>query len=173
MTDLSRLESTLVGVAGEYFVAAELSLRGYLASVTLRNSRGIDIIASNADASRSVSIQVKTSKGRTPSWILSKKSEEFSSDSHFYVFVLLKSLGTRPDFFVAPSIAVAKYIYTTHREWLKGSKRDGNPATGFEHEKICRPQRAGIVSVGTFWGYECQPIAPADAADGGAAELGR
>ena len=85
MTDLSHLESTLVGVAGEYFVAAELSLRGYLASVTLRNSRGIDIIASSADASKSVSIQVKTSKGKAPSWILSKRSEGFFSDSHFYV----------------------------------------------------------------------------------------
>ena len=53
MPDLSHLEPTLVGVAGEYFVAAELSLRGCLASVTLRNSRGIDIIASSADASKS------------------------------------------------------------------------------------------------------------------------
>jgi len=55
-----KLESTLVGVAGEYLVAGELSLRGYIASITLRNSRGIDIIASNSDGSKSVSIQVKT-----------------------------------------------------------------------------------------------------------------
>lgn len=125
MTDLSRLESTLVGVAGEYLVAAELSLRGYIASITLRNSRGIDIIASRADGTKSVSVQVKTSKGKKPSWILSKKSEGFCSKSHFYVFVLLKTLGTRPDFFVVPSIDVSKYISTTHREWLKGLKRDG------------------------------------------------
>ena len=140
MTDLSRLESTLVGVAGEYFVAAELSLRGYLASVTLRNSRGIDIIASSADASKSVSIQVKTSKGKAPSWILSKKSEDLFSDSHFYVFVLLKSLGTRPDFFVARSIAVAKYISTTHREWLKGSKRDGTQRQDSSMRKFDDPK---------------------------------
>ncbi len=38
-----KLEPTLVGVAGEYLVAGELSLRGYIASITLRNSRGIDI----------------------------------------------------------------------------------------------------------------------------------
>jgi hypothetical protein len=54
----SKLESTLVGVAGEYRVAGELSLRDYIASITLRNSRGIDIIASNSDATKSVSIQV-------------------------------------------------------------------------------------------------------------------
>ena len=140
MTDLSHLESTLVGVAGEYFVAAELSLRGYLASVTLRNSRGIDIIASSADASKSVSIQVKTSKGKAPSWILNKSSEDFSSASHFYVFVLLKSLETRPDFFVAPSIAVARYISTTHREWLKGSKRDGTQRLDTNMRKFNDPE---------------------------------
>jgi hypothetical protein len=52
----NKLESTLVGVAGEYLVAGELSLRGYIASITLRNSRGIDIIASNPDGTKSVSI---------------------------------------------------------------------------------------------------------------------
>ena len=140
MADLSHLESTLVGVAGEYFVAAELSLRGYLASVTLRNSRGIDIIASRADASKSVSIQVKTSKGKALSWILNKSSEDFISDSHFYVFVLLKSLETRPDFFVVPSIAVAKYISTKHREWLKGSKRDGSQRQDSNMRKFDDPE---------------------------------
>jgi len=35
--------SQLTGVAGEYFVAAELSRRGFIASITMRNTRGIDI----------------------------------------------------------------------------------------------------------------------------------
>ena len=61
-----KLESTQVGVAGEYFVAAELSLRGYLASITLRNTRGIDIIASTSDGAMSVSIQVKANKSGKP-----------------------------------------------------------------------------------------------------------
>ena len=54
-----KLESTLVGVAGGYLVAAELSLRGYIASISLRNSRGIDIIASHSDGTKTVSIQEK------------------------------------------------------------------------------------------------------------------
>ena len=37
----------LSGIAGEYFVAGELSRKGYIASITLRNTAGIDIIASN------------------------------------------------------------------------------------------------------------------------------
>ena len=37
--------SQLTGIAGEYFVAAELSRWGFIASITMRNSRGIDIPA--------------------------------------------------------------------------------------------------------------------------------
>ena len=42
----NKVSSILVGVAGEYFAAAELSRRGYIASITLRNTKGI------ADAKR-------------------------------------------------------------------------------------------------------------------------
>ncbi|EKF9986097.1 aspartate ammonia-lyase [Vibrio cholerae] len=124
--DLSKLESTLVGVAGEYLVAGELSLRGSLASITLRNSRGIDIIASTSDAARTITIQVKSNKNGAPSWILSKKSEEYFSDNHFYVFVALRPVGIRPDYYVVPSSVVAEYISTNHQKWLSGTKRDGS-----------------------------------------------
>jgi hypothetical protein len=119
------LETTLVGVAGEYFVAAELSLRGFLATITLRNSRGIDIIASNGDASRSVSIQVKTCNGASPTWILSKKAESFSGAGHFYVFVRLEAVGSRPDYHIVPSSVVADRVKQSHAAWLAGAKADG------------------------------------------------
>jgi hypothetical protein len=120
------LESTQVGVAGEYFVAAELSIRGFLASITLRNSRGIDIIVSSPDASRSVSIQVKTSNRGGPKWILNKKAESYIGENHYYVFVVLRGFSQRPDFYVVPSEVVAEYTSTSHRRWLEGRKADGS-----------------------------------------------
>lgn len=121
-----KLESTLVGVAGEYLVAGELTLRGYIASITLRNSRGIDIIASNADGSRSVSIQVKTNSDGRKNWMLNKKAESFHSPNHYYVFVALQGLGQRARFHVVPSKVIADYTYSTHSEWLMGKKSDGS-----------------------------------------------
>ncbi|MAU01198.1 MAG: aspartate ammonia-lyase [Anaerolineaceae bacterium] len=121
-----KLESTLVGVAGEYLVAGELTLRGYIASITLRNSRGIDIIASNADGSSSVSIQVKTNSDGKKSWILNKKAESFYSSNHYYVFVALQGLEQRPSFHIVPSKIVAEYTHSSHSEWLKGKKQDGS-----------------------------------------------
>ena len=54
---MKKISPILVGVAGEYFVAAELSRRGYIASISMRNTKGIDIIATNASGKRSVTIQ--------------------------------------------------------------------------------------------------------------------
>lgn len=126
---LEKLESTLVGVSGEYFVAAELSLRGYLAAVTLRNSRGIDIIVSNSDATHSISVQVKTSTKGVPRWMLTKKVESYFAENYYYIFVLLHSEDTRPDYYIVPSKVVAEYCSRTHAEWLTGKRIDGKPYT--------------------------------------------
>src|SRR6266511_4549625 len=90
-----RIPSLLAGVAGEYFVAAELSRRGYIASISLRNTRGIDILVTNAAAKRSVTIQCKTSQSRIV-WILNDKCDSFFSENHFYVFVVLRGPLDRP-----------------------------------------------------------------------------
>ena len=75
----SKLTKSLSGAAGQYFVAAELSRRGIIATVTLRNARGIDILASNESATRSVSIQVKTNQYSERKWLLDKKAEKLAT----------------------------------------------------------------------------------------------
>ena len=124
---MGKLEWQLVGVAGEFLVAGELTLRGHLASITLRNSRGIDILASNSNATKTVSIQVKTNSNASHSWILSKKSETFFSENHFYIFLAIAAMGERPAFHIVPSKTVAHIVSTGHVNWLEGTKRDGSP----------------------------------------------
>jgi hypothetical protein len=120
-----KIPTVLVGVSGEYFVAAELSRRGYIASISLRNTRGLDILATNQDATRSITIQVKTSQLACKDWMLSEKSEDFISDTHFYVFVGLGGVEERPSFHIVPSRVVAERISTSHKAWLKTFRRDG------------------------------------------------
>ena len=114
MTKLSTIQT---GVSGEYFVAAELSRRGFVASLTLRNTRGIDVLASNADATKSVGIQVKTCSGTKPDWILNKKAEVDLAENLFYIFVCLPVRG-EPSFYVVPRREVAKSVRDSHKEWL-------------------------------------------------------
>src|SRR4051812_45231775 len=91
-----KITSILTGVAGEYFVAAELSRRGFVASITMRNSRGFDILAPNENASKTVTIQVKTNQYSRPEWMLNDKAERSFSVDWFYVFVILNRPDQRP-----------------------------------------------------------------------------
>ena len=58
-----KLSNGITGIAGEYFVAAELSMRGFMASITLRNNDSIDIHASKLEDNNNMfAIQVKTTQ---------------------------------------------------------------------------------------------------------------
>ena len=115
----------LTGHSGQYFVCAELSKRGWLASITLTNAEDIDVLAHHVATKKNVAIQVKTSSGSEPRWLLSARSEEWSAPHVFFVLVILGK--EPPDFHIVPSEVVRHYIYTRHREWLSGRKKSGEP----------------------------------------------
>jgi hypothetical protein len=119
-----KLSGIQAGITGEYLVAAELSRRGYVATLTLRNTRGIDILASNSDATRSVGIQVKTAQSLKPAWVMNKKAEADLAENLLYVLVCLPPEGS-PTFYVVPRQVVAKYVRESHAEWLKTPGRQG------------------------------------------------
>lgn len=126
MTGKEKIPSILAGVAGEYLVAGELSRRGWIASLTLRNTRGVDILVGNSELTRSVGIQVKTSQLSRAVWLLNQKAESLADEHHYYVFVRLNGLG-QPKFHIVPSRIVAEHIRRTHQEWLRKPGRDGQP----------------------------------------------
>jgi hypothetical protein len=135
MVQRSRITTGLVGIAGEYFVAAELSRRGYIASLTLRNTRGVDILASNLDATRSVGIQVKATQDRTRPWILNARVEVDKATNLFFVFLRLNGLSA-PDYYVVPRQDVSRQVAEGHKRWLegpgsRGQRRVDNPIRQF------------------------------------------
>ena len=114
-----------VGITGTYFVAAELSRMGYIALVTTRNTQDLDILVSNPNTGRTVSIQVKTSEGHYKThgeyyWILTKKDEHRRSRQLFYVFV---ALTKSPMYYVVSSASTAHRIAEEeHKRIRKGHK---------------------------------------------------
>jgi len=114
-----KISSILSGVSGEYFVAGELSRRGYIASITLRNTKGIDVLVSNGSATHSVGLQVKTNHGERRAWLLNKKAEDYFSKNLFYVFVNLKNDTSRPDYYIVPSKVVVDHVKKGHAKWLR------------------------------------------------------
>lgn len=122
-----RAANSIVGVAGEYFVAAELSRRGWIAVLTLKNTPNIDLIATTQDGKRTINMQVKTRSIRNRyGWILTRNIETLASGkNHYIAFVDLRGIDTKPDYYLIPRNLFAKWIAKRHRQWLATPGRGG------------------------------------------------
>jgi len=132
-----RATYNITGVAGEYFVAAELSRRGWIATMTLKNTPNIDVIATTIDGLRTLNIQVKTrSIGNRQGWILNKGIETLVPKDNFYIaFVDLIGKDEKPDYYIIPKNLFAKWITKRHQNWLATPGRGG-------HVRVDNPIRA-------------------------------
>ena len=117
----------VVGVSGEYFVAAELSQRGIIATLTLKNTPYIDILATNLEKGVTANIQVKTmSIQNDAGWHLSEKDEQPSNiKNHFYILVDLKGPGILPDYIIIPKKELAAFLKKDWKAWISNTKKDG------------------------------------------------
>ena len=114
------------GAAGAYYTAAQLSQRGWDASLTVGNTPRTDIVAQHANHQRLIAVQCKARIG-PHDFILSKGCESTSPPGRDEWFVLINLLdpGERPAFYVMPRNVLAAYLYVSHRAWLRGTNRDG------------------------------------------------
>lgn len=114
----------LTGAAGEYYVAAELSRRGWLATVTIKNSPGTDVLAQRLGTGRVIALQVKTA-GVGNRFQLDRKCEAVTTQTNeWFVLVRLQERKNRPSFYVIPRNIVAGATFAQHLEWLE-RPRDG------------------------------------------------
>ncbi len=105
------------GMTGVYLVAAQLTSRGLIASLTSRSAFGADILLTDQLCSKSYSIQVKTNSKRTSVWLLNKMSKEIVTKNHVYVFVNLwkRDSSLDADYYIVPSKIVSKYMHKVKR----------------------------------------------------------
>ncbi len=90
-----------LGLAGEYFVAAELQRRGITASITFGNAKKADVIAFSLSSQKALSIEVKTTM--EDKWVLGGNvpSDAPERRDKLWVFVRIpKDLETGPDYYV-------------------------------------------------------------------------
>lgn len=123
------MKKNIVGVAGEYFVAAELSQKGIIATLTLKNTPRVDVLATNLETGATANIQVKTmSIENTAGWRLSEKDAEISKIKKFYyIFVNLNGSGILPEYYIIPHHDLSRMLRTDHQEWL--DKKPGRKDT--------------------------------------------
>ena len=133
-------DKSLVGACGVFHVSAELSRRGWIAMPTIRNTAGIDLIASKGD--RTVTIQVKTNNTGKASFPMNKKGEDLVESNLYYVFVSLKGEFERPDFYIVPAALVANYIKKTHEKFVTSPPRRKDKWT--DEERISRRSASSL-----------------------------
>jgi hypothetical protein len=112
-------QTTLIGAAGEYYVAAELSKDGWLATVTIKNSPGLDVLAVEPPPGQgSVSIQVKTTT--KSSWVLPRPAAEVERrPNEFFILVRMPHGAERPDYYVLPADLALRITRWHGAEFLK------------------------------------------------------
>ncbi|MGH9806088.1 MAG: hypothetical protein ACRD9W_02295 [Terriglobia bacterium] len=94
---------------GVFLVAAELSERGFVVSPTSRSARGVDLLATNGDGTRTFAVEVK-SVSKTTFWIVGKEAGKRKSRNNIWVFVKFGKSRERASFFVVPSTHLRRYF---------------------------------------------------------------
>jgi hypothetical protein len=128
------MDSTNIGLAGEFYVLAQLAQRGFIASFTLANTKAVDILVFNENLDLLFKLEVKTtnesprrdmlfSEEPVYSWRMSAKHERIADPRLFFCFVALQGPSTLPLFFIVPSAYVADYVREQHLYWLRTRTR--------------------------------------------------
>ncbi len=126
-----------IGLSVEFFVLAQLARQGYVATLTLGNTKGVDILVSNEQYKTVYRVEAKTTVAKPRharlfgdmlfyTWPMDKKHETIIDPNLFYCFVQLGALNELPKFFIVPSREVAGGIKKQHWQWLasKGRTKD-------------------------------------------------
>lgn len=120
-------EKIFSGIAGEYFVAGELSRRGYIAAVTLRNTAGVDIVASNESEAVNIQVKTRTVEKTDNSWQMGSKplTVKKEHEKTFYVFVAVHSNPQKQDieYYIVPKNLLNEKVEGRCLDFLKKSKK--------------------------------------------------
>lgn len=137
-----KLTGQQVARAGELFVAAEIHRRGGYAVTFAGNMPGIDMLASDLENTRRISVQVKTKGPCSPGWQTSTlrglssepNGARPSLTGHFWVLVDL--VPVYPEFYVMQEEWIRREIDRRHKEYLDlhGGHRPRNPKS--THHRI-------------------------------------
>ena len=146
---MPKINSKLTGSAGEHYVAYKLSCMGYVVAIPREGVPTVDILACNTDATKLVSIQVKTTEwatrkrgrgeNRKPHILdfpLGHKAAGYESDNLIFTFVDINGLtweDKMPDVYIVPS----EFVYKHCKGWARKAKmvRLQIPIKEMEHFK--------------------------------------
>ena len=105
-----RGQTIRTGIAGEFFVAGELSKRGWIASLTAKNTPDVDVLASRPTGDVHARVQVKT---RSPAYAYAHRvgrKLRLVGERDFLVLVDLGTNDEAPLYWVIPTLVAVDLI---------------------------------------------------------------
>jgi hypothetical protein len=121
-----KMQTQLVGAAGEHLVLSRLLSKGILAAQAPQGTRKADIIVHPLDGGTPWLIQVKSSlRGvKDGGWKLDDEHLRETSKNLMYCFVDLQAIPERV--YVVPSKKVAQVLVEADKAWMLKPMRDGS-----------------------------------------------
>jgi hypothetical protein len=119
--------NNLVGTAGEYYVCAELCRLGYLALLTPKNNPLFDVVVTNPNGIRSVSVQVKTRSGHNKQgWKLGTDITTARGPSGMFVALVNLVSDGPPEFYIYEYAVLSRRVSAVYEAYMAKPKRDGS-----------------------------------------------
>src|SRR5271155_3798202 len=126
------VSSAFAGNAGEFFVLAELTRRGWTAALTARNNRAYDILAKRGDEFAAIRVKTKTSSFSLFQWNAKPNGDIFLEMTQHRDFCVLVDIpeegGASPAYYVAPTPLIEGWLREDFNKWVttpgaKGQQR--------------------------------------------------
>lgn len=126
------VSAAFAGNAGEFFVLAELTRRGWTAALTARNNRAHDILAKRRDEFAAIRVKTKTSTFTVFQWNAKTSGDIFLEMTQQHDFCLLVDIpedgNASPIYYVVPTPVIDKWLKDDFDQWLttpgaKGQQR--------------------------------------------------
>lgn len=124
--------SAFAGNAGEFFVLAELTRRGWTAAPTSRNNRAYDILAKLGEEFAAIRVKTKTSAFTLFQWNAKPSGDIFLEMTQHYDFCVLVDIpedgNTSPTYYVVPTFVIDRWLRDDFNNWVatpgaKGQQR--------------------------------------------------
>jgi hypothetical protein len=111
-----KLSKDIVGAAGEYCVAGELSRLGYIVTLTRNGTAGVDRLAVKPGThSGPVLIQARMRQGNPKRRRWPLRDSALREPCDVLIFVLLRDPNDRPENHIAPIAQVKRHARRAHR----------------------------------------------------------
>ena len=123
-----KVQSAVLGDAGEHLVLSKLLLQGFIAGLAPTNTKDFDLIITSQDGEFVAPIQVKTTMQKSQ-WRMDKKHETVIN-SLIYCFVRIDKTNHNPEVFIIDAKTVSYVLKRSHQIWLTLPSINKDPQTG-------------------------------------------